>query len=480
MNVELARSTWARRAVVAAGLLAVLALLHLRLPATVPVPWLTRFFSVPPASAIGWAVDIFGFITTFVIGLVLISQFALPVQTWDERVQAISRIFEYAFGSEGPVVFVKDGKLIASRQELKRGGAGVVLADSTSAVVLERGARFSRAEGPGIVFLRPGERICATLDLRRQARSQPAAALTKDGIEVKTTLSVTFGLATPNSNPNAPVVEKADRFTGARHLRRQYAFDPQSAFRAIYGTAAGKDAPVLWTELPLYVASERFRSLLARQTLDDLFRPADPKTFPLQDFLHRLTEDVRNEPVLRERGIEVFSVSVAAFDLPSEVMKQRIASWESTWDKKAQITLAAGDTEGEKIKHRIQYEAQAEVVNVLRAAMKPQNDAWTVEEKERTMRRIIGALRSLASPFNRRFHSGDALRILAMLDLPREALQAPADAEADAADLDRLAREPLIGDEPDPASATRRHAARLEDEEDDLPSWAAGLEDDAT
>ena len=425
MNLPALANPWLRRGLIAAGLLAVLVVFHVRVSAeTLLLGWLARFLNVPPATAIGWAVDLVGFGFTLVVGLVLIAQFALPVQTWDERVQAVSRIFDFAFGDKGPVVFVKEGKMIASKAELKRGGAGVVLVDSSSAVVLEKGNKFSRAAGPGIVFLHRGERILTTLDLRRQSRSQPVSALTKDGIEVKTTIGVAFGLASAGgqeADDAGEALSRAGRTTRVSRRKRPYAFDAKSAFQAIYGAAVGKDAPVGWTDLPVYVTAERFRALLARHTLDDLFRPLDPKTFPLQEFGKRLTEEVRGATILRERGIQIYGASAGAFELPHEVQKQRVASWESEWNRRAQVALAAGEVEGEKIKQRARYQAQIEVTSVLRAALKPEGESWTPEDKERTARRIMGALNQLTSS-SRRGYAGDALRILAdlgsLLDLP--------------------------------------------------------------
>ena len=56
------------------------------------------------------------------------------------------------------------------------------------------GPALVRAAGPGIDFIAPGERIVASLDLRRQSRGLAAQALTRDGIECSAYISVTFGL----------------------------------------------------------------------------------------------------------------------------------------------------------------------------------------------------------------------------------------------------------------------------------------------
>ncbi|MBI3362636.1 MAG: hypothetical protein HY023_16160 [Chloroflexi bacterium] len=351
-------------------------------------------YGLPWESPIGFAVDIFGFGFMFVTGLILIAQFSLPVASWDERVQAISRIFGFAFGDKGPVVFVKDGKLVGTPEELKRAGAGVILVDNASAVVLEKGLKFSRACGPGVVYMKPHETIKATLDLRKQSRNVPASALTKDGIKVETTIGVTFKLAAGG--------EKPEGAGGAASRRwRPYSFNARSAFQAVYGGAVGKDVPLAWTDLPPLVAAEHFRDLLARQKLDDLFRPsvsnAFPETMSLGDFIRRLSEDVSESPVLREHGIQVFGVSVGAFDLHAEVQKQRVLTWEAEWKKRAEIKLVAGEAEADKIKQRARYTAREEVDATLMKAMSDRTAQMTAEDKRDIGFRIMEAVRQLMS-----------------------------------------------------------------------------------
>ncbi|MGH2524089.1 MAG: hypothetical protein ACRDH2_16405, partial [Anaerolineales bacterium] len=174
-------------------------------------------YIIPPQpTLLGLLFDLLGFAATFFGGLLIISQFVLPVQTMAERERAYEHFFNYFFGAHGPIIFVRDGKLVARKEELRRAGQGVALLDSCSAIVLERTAVFQwwgstpasaqplvRAAGPGVVFIQPGERIVATLDLRKQTRKMVAKALTKDGIEVSAPVSVTFGLDPQSGYPIA-------------------------------------------------------------------------------------------------------------------------------------------------------------------------------------------------------------------------------------------------------------------------------------
>jgi hypothetical protein len=156
------------------------------------------FYAWPPfPSLLNLLFDVLAFAFMLFASLVVISQFVLPVQTPAERRNVVDHFMHYVSGSAGPILLVKDGKVVGRAQEMKRYGHGVALVDAVSAVVLEqaaarpgwlapvsldggrarnsaaaaaKGPPLVRAHGPGIVFIRPGERLVSTLDLRRQSR----------------------------------------------------------------------------------------------------------------------------------------------------------------------------------------------------------------------------------------------------------------------------------------------------------------------
>jgi hypothetical protein len=171
--------------------------------------------------------NIIAFFLVFVVFLVAVilfaSQFILPVRTLRERWLMFGRLFYYAFGRPGPAIFIRDGKEISSVEERNRPYPGVVFVDMNSALVLEKksklespvslmdtlGAMFrrnkvdyeipklARAEGPGIVFIEPIERIRGVADLRRQFRvnaggGEGIKAYTSDGIEVFSNVVITI------------------------------------------------------------------------------------------------------------------------------------------------------------------------------------------------------------------------------------------------------------------------------------------------
>jgi len=170
---------------------------------------------------------LFGTVLFFVLSslwLVLLAQFVLPVQTVKDGFKAVTRLRASLMGQHGPVVFIKEGIVVARPDELDRPGPGVARVDLNSAIVLEkrsllqpqyrqlynsfvkrekrRGRKVPRArvEGPGVVFVEPYESIHGVADLRPQFRIRPQVrAYTRDGIEIENPIWILFTLGQPPS-----------------------------------------------------------------------------------------------------------------------------------------------------------------------------------------------------------------------------------------------------------------------------------------
>jgi len=346
----------------------------------------------PSETLLGWAVDAVALIVMFVGTLALASQYILPVRTFQERQGAIDRLFLYVIGGHGPIVFVRDGELIGSAEELKRKGAGVVLLDGSSGVVLEKSLKYSRAHGPGIVFLDYKERVAATLDLRKQSRSQEAAALTRDGIEVKTNVSVTFALDPGDQSSPRDTLDEQDML-GVTKITPAFPFNPQSAFKAVYGFAVTDKDPLKWTDLPVVVAVEFFRDQIAQVTLDDLFEPKNPDSSPVAAMQVRLVDKVQKAPLLKERGIKVYSVSIGTLELHDDVVRQRTRSWASRWEREILTELGRAEVKTEQIKETARAEAQNEFFDSLKQTLLKDGD--TADQHE-VMRKLVLALKQMA------------------------------------------------------------------------------------
>ena len=163
---------------------------------------------------------IVGFLIPFFTWLMLMAmQALLPVESLDEIIQTFFNQIYYILRSHGPAIFVQDGKMDFTSEELIRSGPGVIVVNFNSALVLETMvgqpgclmmptvllhrliSSFSKSTptppsrvcGPGIVFTNPSERIRAVVDLRKQSRGRAKiGAYTRDGIEVISNVYAVF------------------------------------------------------------------------------------------------------------------------------------------------------------------------------------------------------------------------------------------------------------------------------------------------
>jgi len=93
--------------------------------------WLYTLMPYP--TAVNWFLDGLGFLVMYLLGLAVISQFVLPVQTLSDRFQVLWHFIGYGLGQQGPVVFVQNGKLVARKAELHDRESGVAVLDAASA-----------------------------------------------------------------------------------------------------------------------------------------------------------------------------------------------------------------------------------------------------------------------------------------------------------------------------------------------------------
>lgn len=435
MDVPFYHQRWFRIGAPVAVVLIVYALLHWRQPAE---------------TLAGWIVDALGAGMTFLGALALASQFILPVSGAEDRLKAVGRIFDYVIGQHGPIVFVRGGELVGSAEELKRRGAGVILVDAASAVVLEKGRLFSRALGPGIQFMERQERIATTLDLRRQVRSQHAQALTRDGIQIKAKVSVVFALD-PGDQPS--LRDSADEldFLGRPKGKPAFPFNPDTAFKAYYGEAVAEKDALKWSDLPAIVAAEHFRDQAGRFTLDELFELGAPDAAPLATLQKRLRLDVQSAALLKSRGIKVYSVSVSGLELPEDVMRQRVRTWAIRWQQKILNESGRADFEVKLIKDQAEAEAKAEILGKFKdslALLVSGGDG--AADRESIAQKLLGELdRVAADPVTSMLLSDDTIRYMADVRRRKWAgLAAEAGGESD-----DWRKAKIIGSDPQPAGA---------------------------
>ncbi|HSM57618.1 MAG TPA: hypothetical protein VK879_15810 [Candidatus Sulfomarinibacteraceae bacterium] len=263
-------------------------------------------------------------------------------------------------------------------------------------LVLGRGVRFSRAAGPGYVHLQKGERIEEVVDLRRQERQQVVEAVTRDGIELEATITVSFRIRQPGERDgnDAPA-------PGAI----PYPFDRDAAFRLTYADGMGPTSEIPWNERIHPRAAALLVAELSTYRLDELFLPAPDETLnpadnvsedavaadngedamvsPIQNITHAVHTNLRDEELLQifdcseadECPVEILEVSVDRLQPPEDVMQERIESWQDAWQRRRARESAARGASPES--------DRARAVAMLRLVEHVMRDIEDVERAER-------------------------------------------------------------------------------------------------
>jgi hypothetical protein len=301
-----------------------------------------------------------GFLPFLILGMFLISPFVLPIKTFNEWFLLVKRMILQMLHRHGLAVHVKDGRVLASEDEEKRSGAGVILIDPNSALVLKKqfgvlsqtnprnkkrgkapGSQM-RACGPGIAFSRGNEVIQGVVDLRKQIRVQPnVRAYTADGIEIESVLLALFTLGQPADVLYVTCIERAPSVSSLRVVNLQdkdggkviqsltaddldeadkaeiirdlndppqaptwqrindyMVYDPERVFAAVSSQVFDQTGRIRsWTEFPLEFAIGVFRDLIGRVKYDSFFS-TDATSFPLGNYQDSFRKIIRSNGVL--------------------------------------------------------------------------------------------------------------------------------------------------------------------------------------
>lgn len=211
---------------------------------------------------------------------------------------------------------------------IRVGGPGSVVISSEEVAVTEVNGRFHRVLGPGRQFLGSLEYIYALIDLRKQERTaKDILLMTKDGIEVKADVSISYRISTGGEVPTRA---------------RPYPFDESAVRLAAYAeTVLPRYKVSKWDEIPLITTRDIFAEIIAKFQLDDLLQPQIPSSDPYLTITRQLER--RTRTALEKSGIELTELHIGRLDLPDQVINQYIEFWQSHWETQAHLKHADGE-----------------------------------------------------------------------------------------------------------------------------------------
>ncbi|MFN3491376.1 MAG: hypothetical protein ACK40V_04060 [Anaerolineales bacterium] len=349
----------------------------------IPFTWLGSLFVL--------GIDL---IATFIMleGLTyFFSQFVLPIQNEKDRREIYTRVREFESGKRGPILFVKNGRVIKHEHENNKRGKGVIVLDTASAVVLRTDTEIVGPVGPGIRFTKANEYIISHtkngkeepigVDLRTQwqfigphASDQPllnpfpisnpkyaieverrrkqTVGLTRDGFEISATISIKFN------------VRRAKKVTPSESgVKSQFRYDPNAVRDVVTRQAMYLDKTenkvirLEWKELPVHLVVNLWREYIRKVKLEDLFttsnsmsglqhieemirqRVCKPEVVVLNEVgrpdVTPRKQGSREYQQLEERGLEITEVRIHNVMFDPEMDKARVEQWNTEWMKLA-------------------------------------------------------------------------------------------------------------------------------------------------
>jgi len=303
------------------------------------------------------------------------SQFVLPIQNPSQRKEIASRVSNFETGRRGPARFVKNGRVIEHAGEADRQGAGLIVLDTASALVLRTDTEIKDTVGPGIKFTKGNEYVAGSVDLRAQwqfigpltsdqpflnpisspkeynetqSRRQQTSGLTRDGFEISPTISIRFSIKRPAKN--VPTESGVTSY---------YGFDPDAVRNAItreviqLGASENTKVRMEWNQLPAHLVVNTWREYIRKFKFSDLFNPVDksgnsglqiieeainrrvkqPNVEALDDTGVRTGEwvDSLEFKQLQSRGLEVMEVRIHNVLFENSLEEQITSHWSAEW-----------------------------------------------------------------------------------------------------------------------------------------------------
>jgi regulator of protease activity HflC (stomatin/prohibitin superfamily) len=263
----------------------------------------------------------------------------------------------------------------------------IVFIHSQQAVVFERRGRFTRVEGPGIVFAKPWEHVHKVFITRPQfVELVLEEAYTKDGIPLNITFTILYRLI-------------SDVPRDAIDWEKPYPVSKEATVKAAYATFD-------WQTAVREVAKNLLRDRIAQMYLDKIYDPLNPETFPLRE----IRTDIRDQlaEFAWNWGTEIRAVQIVRVDMPDKVKEQMLRRWFEQWEarvaeskKQAMITLGEGEAEASRIVELARASAQTQMIIAITEGFRRMKETGTAVPDLIALRFIETVEKMAANPSTR-------------------------------------------------------------------------------
>ncbi|NOZ28201.1 MAG: hypothetical protein GXP39_09145 [Chloroflexi bacterium] len=265
------------------------------------------------------------------------------------RMEVIRQLFTLALGLQGPFMIVEKGEIRGDARMgvLRRlGGPGLLIVRPCQAVVLEWGGKITGIREPGVIRLKPFERVRHVILLEPKfIQVEFHDVLTKDGV----TLSSVTGAV----GYRFPPVDKSAFGSGEGIIRDDLYPTRRSDLERMLQIVPD---PAKWDEAIAEVVERAARRAISRCTLEDLFpleesgEESDGKIDAGIDSaaLEMVSEIVFEEVRQRTRhwGVQITAMEITAMTLPEEIPDWVLSSWVA--DRNKVISVVQGEVDAKR------------------------------------------------------------------------------------------------------------------------------------
>jgi hypothetical protein len=178
----------------------------------------------------------------------------------------------------------------------------------------------------------------------------PVRVMTRDGITLETSVSTIFQVQPPEDPPddNLP-----------------YPFEQDAIFKVNYlgNFQSNSEEKVIWSERVCRQAASALIGEVSRYSLDELFVPDESRAAPLEKIKGKITKTMTR--AFEKYGIRIIQVGVAPFQVPDDIKVQRVAIWQTEWDRRIWVEQGAAQSERTRRLKLARARAQIEMIEKL-------------------------------------------------------------------------------------------------------------------
>lgn len=304
-----------------------------------------------------------------------LAQVVIPASNPDDSKESLQRfkmLVWYLWGVQFPIWVINKETDRTAEERINGdffkmfGSPGMIWAQSHQAVGITSGTRFSRVDGPGVIYTQPFERPHEIIDLRPQIRTSLIESISQDGIPYQARLLAVFSIdnavwtneeysALRLKNSLLRGAQKPDRKSGNYQYSRSRVTAALSIESVKYSIHETKSHPIIyWDQWALAVAEEAARKELSIYPLNELWRPIKDK----QDLnpLDIIAQNIKNNTSqqLKIHGISLIAARIINFQFDSDeskvILQQQIDNWRSYIEQDISQTKSHADAQLVNIK----------------------------------------------------------------------------------------------------------------------------------